>query len=179
MPGQPTWFPRIPDLLTELEKPSAPPFLDRAAIEVLFGLKRRQAIDLMKQLRRYALGKAFVVDRSELLRFLRKRRTPGRHAIERQQRVLDSLADLRLTAQSRPALAIPIRGVTQAVYQKSMARLPAGIELVPGRLTITFTESNALLLKLFELAQAIQNDLETFADAAGPSDPEEEVRNDA
>jgi hypothetical protein len=53
-----TWFDRVPDILAELEKPTAAPFFDREAIEGLFGLKRRQSIDLMKKLKRYPIAKA-------------------------------------------------------------------------------------------------------------------------
>ena len=96
MARRPTWFDRVPDILAELDKPTAAPFFDREAIECLFGLKRRQSIALMKkELKRYAIGKAYVVDRAAILRLLRKRRKPGREEAERQQRVIDTLAEFR------------------------------------------------------------------------------------
>ncbi len=172
MPARPTWFPRIPDILAELEQPTAPPFLDRAALGALFHLKRRQSIELMKQLRRYTIGKAHVVDRAEVIRFLGQRRRHGRREEERQQRVVDLLGEYR--SQSSPGIAIPIRGLKRQAYETTMAGLPEGIELVPGRLTIAFAETNELLLRLFELAQAIQNDPRTFAAAAAPTSPTKE-----
>jgi hypothetical protein len=168
MPGQPAWIPRIPDILAELKKPGAPPFLDREAISALFLLKRRQSIELMKQLRRYTIGKAFVVSTAEVVRFLSRRRHKGRQEAERQQRVVDSLADLRRHASARPGLSIPVRGIAEEVFARKIAGLPSDIELVPGRLTISFEDGNGLLLKLFELAQAIQNDPAAFA-ALSPS----------
>ena len=44
-----------------LQAPDVPPFLDRPAIERLFGLRRRQSITLMHRLGGYQVGKTFLV----------------------------------------------------------------------------------------------------------------------
>ena len=43
------------------------PVLDRAAIEKLFGLKHRQAIQLLHRFGGYQVGRTFLVDRQELV----------------------------------------------------------------------------------------------------------------
>jgi hypothetical protein len=137
----------------------------------LFRLKRRQSIDLMKrkELKRHAIGNAYVVDRSDIVRFLRKRCKPGRAEAERQQRVIDTLAEFRQQVLEPGGIRIPIRGLKQTMLETTIAGLPAGIELAPGRLTITFEEMNELLQKLFQLAQAIRNDLEGFDAKVSPA----------
>jgi len=162
---------RIPAMLAELRKPDAPPFYDRAAIEALFILKRRQSIATMKQIDRYTAGKAFIIERIKIINFLENHRKKGQTEAERQQRVADSLAGFRNEAPSHPTIPIPILGVKKEVLKTTIAGLSSDIELIPGRLTISFQDSNELLLKLFELAQAIQNDPRTFA-ALAPQRPE-------
>ena len=67
MPDQPSWIHRLPQITQALEAPDAPPFLDRPAIERLFGLRRRQSIALLRRLGGYQVGKTFLVDRAVLL----------------------------------------------------------------------------------------------------------------
>ena len=70
MPAQSSWYLRVTDIVAQLHSPAAPPFLDRAAIEDLFHLRRRQAIRLMGACGGYQIGKTYLVDRGSLLRFL-------------------------------------------------------------------------------------------------------------
>lgn len=46
MPAKPRWWLRIPEILPAIENLDAP-WLDRAAIEQVFGLRRRRAIELL------------------------------------------------------------------------------------------------------------------------------------
>jgi segregation and condensation protein B len=118
---------------------------------------------MKKELKRYAIGKAYVVDRAAILCFLRKRRKPGREEAERQQRVIDTLAEFCQQVPDPAGIRIrPIRGVNKAMLETTFAGWPAGIEFAPGRLTINFDETNELLQKLFELSHAMLNDLESF-----------------
>jgi hypothetical protein len=45
--------------------------VDRAVIEQIFGLKRRQAIELLHQFGGYQAGRTFLLDRVRLLEALR------------------------------------------------------------------------------------------------------------
>ena len=60
MPNKPSWLLRVNDILADLSRPelTSLPFLSRAAIETLFGLKRRQAIQIMHAIGGFQIGKA-------------------------------------------------------------------------------------------------------------------------
>ena len=176
MPDRPSWIARVPDILTLLEDPKCAPFLDRAAIEALFRLQRRQAIELMHRVKGYRLAKAFVVDRGALVRYLQKRVGRSRQERERKQSVLEALGVARREfAESvrRPSLPIPATSLPQNANQGQIAGLPPGIELAPGRLTIAFAAPEELFQKLLELGQALTNDYETIAAALRSQCPKE------
>ena len=66
MPAKPRWHADLNNIRTSIAAlPS--PFLDRPAIEKLFGVKRRQANNLMRGLGGYRIGRAAVVGREDLL----------------------------------------------------------------------------------------------------------------
>ena len=56
MPAKPAWLLKIPEIVTMLESFGVP-VVDRAIIERLFGLRRRQAIELLHRLGGYQTGK--------------------------------------------------------------------------------------------------------------------------
>ena len=74
MPNKPSWLLRVTQILKDLdrEEMAAHPFLTRAAVEKLFGLKRRQAIELMHSVESYQIGKTLVVGRAKLAAWLRR-----------------------------------------------------------------------------------------------------------
>jgi hypothetical protein len=61
MPNQPSWIESVPEILETLRAPGTPPFLDRPTVEVLFGVRRRQAIHLLRRFGGYQVGKTFLV----------------------------------------------------------------------------------------------------------------------
>lgn len=160
MPDQPTWIERVPRILATLDAAGVPAFLDRPAIEALFGLRRRQSIELMRRLGGYKVGKTFLVDRAALVRFLQDPRRRSAHEIEagRFQRVLDVLGNARQELHQR---RIPIPSLPPAP-DLSLAGLPDGVQLDAGKLTVTFHTGVELLQKLFALSQALSNDYEAF-----------------
>jgi len=147
-------------MLRVLEAPGAPLFLDRAAIESLFGLRRRQAIHLLGRLGGYQAGKTFVVPREAVVRFLRDpaRQAAARGEKARFERVRNALAGARGDLQRR-RIAIPT-GPENTITD--LAGLPPGIRLESGRLTVEFGTAVELLEKLFALSQALTNDFETL-----------------
>ena len=56
----------LPRIIEELRRLPVP-VLDRAVIEKLFGLKRRQAIQLLDRFGGYQAGRTFLLDRQELV----------------------------------------------------------------------------------------------------------------
>ncbi|MCI0723508.1 MAG: hypothetical protein L0338_31770 [Acidobacteria bacterium] len=160
MPDLPSWIDRLPEITRALEAPDAPPFLDRSAIERLFGLRRRQSISLMHRLGGYQIGKTFLVDRDVLLQFLRdpQRRRVADGEADRFRSVGELLAQTQQELHFR-RIAIP---ATPRVFHLELEGLPEGIDLAPGELRIRFQHPQQLLEKLFALSQALANDYEMF-----------------
>jgi len=160
MPDQPSWIERVPEILQRLETPSAPPFLDRPAVEILFGLRRRQAIALCHRCGGYLVGKTFLVSRDAVVRFLRDPQRWSAAADEkaRFERVGSALGEARLQLNQR-RIVIP---VPTEPARLQFSGLPPGIQFEPDKLTVTFRAPAELLEKLFALAQVLSYDYAAF-----------------
>ncbi len=160
MPDQPSWIEHIPKILEVLESPQAPPFLDRPAVEMLFGVRRRQAIQLLRRFGGYQVGKTFLVPREAVVGFLRDpyRKTAANMEKGRFERLSNTLGAARRELR-RHRIAIP---VAPEILRLDISGLPEGISLEAGRLTVRFEEPMELIQKLFTLSQALANDFETF-----------------
>jgi hypothetical protein len=160
MPDQPLWIERVPKILETLESPGAPPFLDRPAVEILFGVRRRQAIQLLRRFGGYQVGKTFLVSREAVAGFLRdpRRRTAADMEKGRFERVSNALGAARRELHQR-RIAIAVAPETPGL---AISGLPEGIRLEAGRLTVHFEKPLELLQKLFSLSQALANDFESF-----------------
>jgi hypothetical protein len=157
MPAKPRWHADLNKIrLTIASLPS--PFLDRQAIEQLFGVKTRQANNLMRGLGGYRIGPAAVVGREDLLLKLDQMAGPRGYAaqIERKSRVIEALDALRCEARPRRVSPPPPR--------RPGAALPAGARIsAPGELTISFTSPEDLLGRVMSLAQSAAGDFGAFA----------------
>ena len=160
MPDQPTWIEAVPEILQALEAPGTPPFLDRPAIEALFGVRRRQAIHLLRRFGGYQVGKTFLVPREAVAGFLRDPQRWSAAADEkgRFERVASTLGQARTELQQR-RIPIPAQIETRRL---DLSGLPPGIRLETGQLIIQFEKPVELLEKLFALSQALTNDYESF-----------------
>ena len=161
MPPQAEWLHRVPDILAVLEQ-VAVPVVDRAAVEKLFGLKRRRAIVLMHKFGGYQAGRTFLIDRLRLLEALAALQGGGDFQFEQRRRerlekVFDESREYLRTRQ----IAIPMPPSRRCF---SLDHLDAGVCLVPGVLSIEFQEPIELLQKLYALSQAIGHDFELFED---------------
>jgi hypothetical protein len=142
----------------------APPFFDRAAVERIFGLRRRQAIALMHQVGGYrAAGRALLVSRDALLAFLRD---PLRHVVaEVESRRFRSLSErLGEACQELHMRRVPVTAAPR-VFHLDLNGLPPGVDLSSGELRVRFASPDELVEKLFALSQALAGDYETFARA--------------
>jgi hypothetical protein len=175
VPDHPSWLERVPELLIKLQAETAPPLLDRAAIETLFGLRRRQAIALLHRFPGYQLGRTFVVPRESVIEFLARQPTCERleQAEAQKQRVAEFLGEAR-QALTLPRISLPL---PTKLSEITFAGLPPGIELTPGRLSIQFESATGLLEKLFALAQAFANDFESLEAALAAADPKGTARD--
>jgi len=165
MPDQPTWLERVPAIEAALQAQTAPALLDRAALESLFGVRRRRAIALLHRCGGYRKGRGLVAKRDSVLAFLAETRADGtfEELAEQKHRVAAFLGEARL-GLTLPSIRIlePAR-----LSDITVAGLPAGIQLSPGRLTVTFGRAEELIEKLFTLAQALANDYASFEAALG------------
>jgi len=159
MPARPSWFLRIPDILEEVR--SVPvPFLDRAAVEKLFRVRRRRAQQLMAWFEGIQIGRTFLIDRSQIIQTLEAIQRGQDFEVEtrRKARLTETLAEARRTLVAHK-VHIPVDSGASA---RVLAGLPLSVRLEPGLLRIEFSGAEDLLRQLFELAQAISNDYDRF-----------------
>lgn len=162
MPRKGEWLEQLPAVLDELRSFPAP-VIDRATVEQLFGVRRREAIRLMHRFGGFQAGKTFVITRQDLIRWTEEVLAADdcRLELKRRQRLIDLLAATRKELSAR---RVSIR-TTRPEEDLSVTRLPAYIRLTPGRLQIEFESSEQLLARLFELAQTVANDFDGFTEA--------------
>ncbi len=109
----------------------------------------------------YQVGKAFLVDRRELMAALERISASGAVAasLARKQRVLAAVneASRRAVAASTEIRTDP------AVFRRRPPELPAAIEIVaPGKVQISYHGAEDLLAQIVELASAAANDFPRF-----------------
>jgi len=158
MPLKPRWHARLKEIRAELNRLPAP-FLDRPAVEKLFGLRRRQANYLMLKMGGgYRIGPAVVLDRQQLLTRLDglAGMKESAAATGRQARVVEALDELRRKARPRRIDPPPPPAAGSA--------LPTGARLLgPGELTLSFASPEQLLGLILSLAQSAAGDFAAFA----------------
>ena len=171
MPSQPTWFHRLPQILDELRAFEGA-YLDRLAVEKLFGVAERRARQLTAGLAGIQIGNAFAVERPALIARLEQIAAGDawRHEVSRRTRLTERLGDIRQQAAAR-LVRIP---AAVDVRDRRLGDLPADISLRPGQLRIEFSGAEDLAAKLFELSQAMANNWADFSRAVedrAPSPP--------
>lgn len=159
MPVKAEWLLRVPEILAELRVLDVP-VLDRAAIQRLFGFRRRRAIQFMHAEGGYQAGHSFLVDRMRLITQLEVLQNGNGFHQESQRRVRLEETVERIR---RHAVAARVKiPVEPAVLDMRIHALPAGIRLAPGCLSVAFRDPQELLQRLFALSQAMANDFEGF-----------------
>ena len=160
MPAKPRWYSKINDILCELQ--SLPrPFVDRATVEFLLGVGRRRAQQILAPCITDRVGTNGLADRDALIAHLRRvaEGDDGYYERRRRRNVAEILAKLQKDRLERPQLLVeaPVQVLTQ-----EFVNLPAGVDLEPGRISLTFDQPQQALEKLLALALAISNDFERF-----------------
>ena len=165
MPAKALWLLHVPAILSQLETFEVP-VLDRAIIERLFGLRRRQAIELLHRFGGYQAGRTFLVERRLLIEHLRRLADGEEFQRERQRKErLDLAVDRLHRHQTAERVKIPVE---PGVFSRKLADLSPGVALEAGHLHIEFSGTEDLLTKLFELSQAARNDFDRFRASAEP-----------
>jgi len=160
MPAKATWLLEVPEILEELGAMKAP-FLDRTAVEQLFGVRRRRAIQLMGAFGGgYLVGKTFLISRRQLIASLEAVARGEEFLFEsrRRERLVHDLEKTRKEIRGR---RVKVQASAET-REMGVGDLPAGIHLRPGELRIEFFGTEDLLRHLFELSQAIVNDYPRF-----------------
>lgn len=150
MPDKPTYIHRLPSILAEAKSPKPIPFFRRGDIEALFGLKRRQAINLMHRIGAIRVSHEIAIPQRDLVAWLEKLAAgpAGPQEIRRQERVIGRIVELKAETAARAVkLVLP--------DSPPAPDLPEGVSLLPGLLTISFREEQQLLERLFLLARVL------------------------
>jgi hypothetical protein len=161
MPARPLWLDRLQEITRQLDSPGLPPLLDRPCIELLFGVKRRQAIRLLAVFGGYQSGKTFLIRRDELARHLSElAKTPtAQLARQRKARMVEAMASAQRDLATRLTEIPTLPGVETRHPQQ----IPATIRLAgPGTLEIQFSDAEDLLAQVVELVSAASNDFPAF-----------------
>lgn len=156
---KPSWLQHIPEIRAMLAEVTLP-VIDRAIIERLFGVARRQAIELLHQFGGYQAGRTFLIERTRLIAALDAIAAGDDYQREeaRREKLTAALEKFQRTHRAQEVRIL----VTSEVFGTRLATLPDAVHLEPGRLEVEFSACDDLLTKLFTLAQAAANDFEAF-----------------
>jgi hypothetical protein len=164
MPAHATWIGQL-DQIVKVVRASSRPFVDRATVQVLLGVGRRRAQQILAPCVTERVGANGIAEREAFLTRLQQVAAgeETRWEGQRRRRVARYLVQLRQERMMQPQLPVeaPIRVVNQEFED-----LPAGVRLEPGRITVEFHEPQEALEKLLALAMAISNDFEQFERSA-------------
>ena len=169
MPDKPLWVHRLPTALQSLAQLPVP-WVDRATVEDLLHVRRRRAQKILAPLATHRRGCNMVVERTALIRHLEQLASGETVYYEqkRRQRVWTELEKERQRwLETPPAFVHPEPETLRAVYKDDFEGLPAGVELAPGRIQITFEHPNEALEKLLALAMAIGQNPAAFEEHVG------------
>lgn len=156
------WHRNIPDIRLRVETLDPGWFVDRAAIETLFGLGRVAAVQLLARLGARLIGSALAIDRETLLERLESlERDPELVWETDRRRRVATLLDVE--KKLLPGRQVQIR-ISPEVLEasSSIAGLPQTIRLAEGRLEINFFGAEDLLHQLVELGTAMTRDFARF-----------------
>lgn len=165
---RPGWIGQVDEILERIES-TCQQYFDRHDLEHLFVLRKNAACKLMRQVgNAEGLGailgagtrhQARVVSRRDLLLFLHRTKQSPEHFAEhmRKERLAEQLAE---TGRILKARRVRIASLPDEL--DTIAGLPAGIRLAPGRLEIDFFGTEDLLKHLLALAQAVTHDYVRF-----------------
>jgi hypothetical protein len=149
VPDKPTYLHRLTAILAEARRPKPIPFFRRVDIEALFGLRRRQAINLMHEIGAVRVSNEIAVPQQDVVAWLEKMASsPARtREIRRQDRVIGRIIELKAETAAR--------AVRIVLPDAPAVDLPEGVSLQPGLLRVSFHSEQQLLERLFLLARAL------------------------
>lgn len=150
MPDNPSYIHKLVGILAEARAPKPIPFFRRRDIEALFGLKKRQAVNLMHRIGAIRVSRELAIEQRDLIRWLEQMLSDPSVAAEwrRHERVIDRIIDLKAETAARAVkIVLPDRAPSMD--------LPEGVSLQPGLLAVSFENEQQLLERLFLLARQL------------------------
>jgi len=149
MPDNPTYIHKLAEILAEAHTPKPIPFFRRRDIEALFGLKKRQAINLMHRIGAVHVSRELAVEQRDLVHWLERMISDPSVAVEqrRHDAVIGRIVELKAETAARAIKII--------LPDRPSVDLPDGVSLRPGLLTVSFASEQQLLERLFLLARVL------------------------
>jgi hypothetical protein len=165
MPAKPLWISNVSKVIQELEALPRP-FVDRATLELLLGVGRRRAQQILAPCVTDRVGSNGLADRELVIQRLRELAAApeATYEIRRRRKVASLIAGLQRERVERPHVLVD--APAEIVNQDTLRTLPAGIRIEPGRVTVEFGKPHEALEKLLALAMAMGNDFDSFEKAA-------------
>lgn len=159
MPDKPTWYGRLPQVLTEL-KGLPRPWVDRATVQQLLGVGRRRAQQILEPCVTYKIGANGVADRDAFIRHLEQlaRGEAVFYEQRRRRKVAEEIGKLREAWLHQPRVMVEAPG---QIVNQTFAGLK-DVSITPGRITIEFETPQSALESLLALAMAIGNEFAAF-----------------
>jgi hypothetical protein len=161
MPSVPLYVHRLASGLAALEALSTD-WIDRRALEEALGVGKWTAWRIMRRCgASEGPGNTLVCQRQDLVARLRRLLEDGRFAPEirrreRVERYLDGIASYAMGKHKE----IARNRSAEALVSTRFANLPAGVELTPTELRISFTGTREFLERFGAVVFALQNDFE-------------------
>lgn len=169
MARHPDWFERF-DTVVYLTRHTTAEAFGRNEIRALFGCSQRDSIRLLHKFGATLLHDALSLPRSALLTQLEEIRSGSAYTafLRQRQQVARNLAVARA---EHVAHRHQIRGAAEFQYGKSLADLPPGVHLEPGRIIFDFTHPEDFWAMVDTLADIAAQDPESFAKASAALEP--------
>src|ERR1035437_4637248 len=177
LPTIKSWSGRIPLILQHLETDTWR-FYTRRDVEVLFGVGRSQAIDLMHIAGADVRNGAQTTATRENLRYYVERCPEAQAYLDEQDRKRKLATRLQQTSEELRQRAIPIPGVKPADEWTKWEDLP-NVAVEPGLMRIAFYGYVELLNTLWLVSRAMANEPEALRGMCAPAAAGDRVPADA
>jgi hypothetical protein len=160
----PSWIQKIPRMLQALEETNTV-WLDRYAIEKLFGLGKTASVELLKRMGASRTGNALSISKDNLATRLRlaKRDPSLKWEVERRGLIAERIQEIETQRKRKSVvrLAAPLPDLR-------VSSLPGTVEVSAGRLTIRCASFEDLMRQLVLVAQAADTDFEELRSRIEP-----------
>ena len=139
MPDKPTYLHRLTSIFAEARQPKPIPFFRRCDFEALFGLKRRQAINLMHAVGAVRVSNEIAVPQQDLVSWLEKKALdPARtREIRRRDRVIGRIIELKAETAARTVkIVLPDAAGPSVDWPEGVSLQTGVLHSVPNRRAI-------------------------------------------